>query len=214
MGRIDPRPFDLIVVLSPHGLRTGVYAQPFGTLAQFGYPEVGVEIQGDAAFAAALADAWDADLLDDPIDYGVFVPLILWEVEDEHSGRIPVVSACMNEAGPAAREATALANALTSVAEGRRILFVASVNGSPGLSPRAPLTEIEGARELEDLFLDALRSDGAEVETAARRLADDAGSCGLGPLIAFSRLFAGRSSKVLAHERPVGVGYTVALTDG
>ncbi len=200
-------------MLSPHGRRTGVHRRPSGDLSPFGYPHVGLVVNEHEDLAATLAEAWAVELLDEPVDHGIIVPFILWEPKDEPA-RVPaILTASLAERSPAAEAGRAFAEAVIKATTDLDVLFVASVNGSPGLSPRAPLTEIEGARELEEAFLAALRSDAAEVEGVARALAERAGSCGLGPLTAFACLCAGRSSEVLAHEEPVGVGYTVALSN-
>ena len=200
------------MILSPHGRRTGVYSSVRGDLAGFGYPEVGVEIDGDGDVPAALAAAWDKPLLEEPIDHGILVPLLLGEPRVGPTGRIGILGAALSEDAPE-QDAVLFAEALTAATTGQDVLFVASANGSAGLTPRAPLTELEGARALESRLLDALRTDAARVEVAARVLASEGGSCGAGPLVAFARLFSGRSCRVLEHDAPVGVGYTVAVTD-
>ncbi|MDQ4142786.1 MAG: hypothetical protein M3198_03425 [Actinomycetota bacterium] len=211
MGEIDLTGFDLVVVLSPHGRRTGVYPQAAGTLGDFGYSGIGLEMEGDAEVTAALASAWGSPLLDDGADHGIVVPFLLWNTEHERMS-CPVVAASLAETS--GDGAISFAEALLEVTGDRRVLFVASANGSAGLSARAPVTEIEGTAQLEDAFLDALRQDAAGVEKVVGELVEQAGSCGGGPLTALARLCAGQSSRILAHERPVGVGYTVAVTDG
>ena len=200
-------------MLSPHGRRTGVYRRPAGDLGGFGYPNVGLVIHSHEERAAALAKAWGAELLDEPVDHGVVVPFILWEPK-HHPARAPVIlTAAIAEDADAEAAGQAFAEAVSESTDGEDVLFVASANGSTGLSPRAPLTELDGARKVQDAFLAALGSGGSDLGDVARALARDAGSCGLGPLVAFARLCGGRPSKILAHEEPVGVGYTVALTD-
>lgn len=211
LSEIDPGAADVVVILSPHGRETGVYESPRGSLDEFGYNNVGVELNKNPELNASLAEAWGRPLLQHPIDYGIFVPLILWEPKEKPVLPISIVAVTVSESA-SEDDAVSFCEALRSIDSDRRVLFVASANGSAGLSPRAPLTQIEGARELEDRLLEALEGDPAGIEDAARALGADAGSCGVGPLIAFARLFAGRSSRVLAHEAPVGVGYTVAVT--
>ena len=214
LSEINPGDAELLIVLSPHGARTGVYAQKRGDLGPFGYANIGVDLNHDVEVAAALAQEWGKPLLDEPVDYGVFIPLVLWEPERPPARPVSVVAATFAESSGVEDDALAFADVLTRLGRPKRTFFVASANGSAGLSPRAPLTEIEGAGELEDALLEALRTDVSRVADAAHALSNRGGSCGLGPLLAFARLFAGRSCRVLAHERPVGVGYTVAVTDG
>ena len=213
LSDVDPRDAEVLVILSPHGARTGVYSQTRGDLGPFGYGDVGVDLEHDDDVASTLAQEWGRPLLEEEIDYGAIVPLILWEPKHVPLRSVSVVAVTLAESSPVEEDALAFADALTRLAGPKRSFFVASANGSAGLSPRAPLTEIEGATELEDALLHALRADVKQVAGAARALSERAGSCALGPLLAFAQLFSGRGSRVLAHERPVGVGYTVAVTD-
>ena len=214
LSEVDPGDAEVLVVLSPHGARTGVYSQPGGDLGPFGYGSVGVDLHQDDEVAALLAQEWGKPLLEEPLDYGIFVPLILWEPKRPPSRPVSVVAATFAETSAVDNDALAFADALARLGVTKRMFLVASANGSAGLSPRAPLTEIEGAVELEEALLNALRKDASLAGDAALALSERAGSCGLGPLLAFAHLFAGRSCRVLAHERPVGVGYTVAVADG
>ena len=213
LSEVDPSDADLLVALSPHGAKTGVYSQTRGDLGPFGYENVGVDLHQDGEASTALAREWGRPLLDEPLDYGVFVPLILWEPRNLPERLVSVVAATLAESSAIEGDARSFADALSRPG-GPKTFLVASANGSAGLTPRAPLTEIEGAAELEDGLLKALRTDISLLPEAARALADGAGSCGLGPLLAFAQLFAGRACRVLVHERPVGVGYTVAVADG
>lgn len=189
-----------------------MYSSARGDLSGFGYPNVEIEINGDEDVSAALASSWGQPLLDEGIDHGIVVPLILWEPKVLPTRPIAILAAALSESSTNA-EARSFARALLDAAPERTAMFVASVNGSAGLTPRAPLTEIDGARALEDRLLEAVRTDATRVAGIAGPLAEEAGSCSAGPLIAFSELFAGRAGRVLAHEAPVGVGYTVAVTD-
>lgn len=210
--------FELIVVLSPHGVRAGVYEQVEGSLAGFGYPDIALTCPGDAVLAGELAKAWGTPLLEGPVDYGIVVPMLLAHEHSSDLGEARVVGACLPEMldredlEPIAKLADSFAQALAVVGGSKRALFVASANDSAGLSARAPLTKLPGAMELSDDLLGALGADVGLVEEPAHRLAIDGGSCGFGPLLALGRLFTGRRAEVIVHERPVGVGYTVALT--
>lgn len=207
--------FDLVVIVSPHGRRSGVYRELKGSLAGFGYP--GIELQGssDKAGAARLADAWGVPLLDEPVDHGILVPMALFQ-----SATTPVVGVSFQENGGVIgtdserveEEVRAFLAAIESVSGPERVLFVASANDSAGLTARAPLTELPGASGLREELIAALLEDVGRVEGVARRLAADSGSCGLASLLCLARLFSGRRADVLAKEQPVGVGYTVAVT--
>lgn len=142
-------------------------------------------------------------MLDDPLDHGIVVPLELLAWSD------PVVAVGFAEDEPdVAGAALSLADTMGSIEAD----VVASVNGGVGVTARGPLTELPRGRELEEELRGALGGDPALLEEVAPRLATEAGSCGLGPLLVFARLFAGASMEVLAHEWPFGVGYPVAVT--
>ena len=214
LGAIGFDAFDLIIIVSPHGHRSGVYCDLKGSLVGFGYPTIGLEGSSDRVVAARLADSWGQPLLDEPIDHGILVPLAMT------GSAVPVVGLCfretteMNGAGTerVEEEVCALVSAIQSVHGPGSVLFVASANDSAGLTARSPLTEVPGASRLRDELIDALLTDVSQVEDVALRLAADSGSCGLAPLLCLARLFSGCSAEVLAKEQPVGVGYTVAVT--
>lgn len=197
----------IVVLASPHGKTTGVYAQTSGDLDAFGPRGLDASAATDTAFSQALAGRWGRPLLEVPADHGVVVPLRLL-------GPLaaPVVAVSFDEgldAGAALAEGRALAEALG--ATGDEMAFVASANLSAGLGERAPLPSLAGAAAADEAVLEALRRDPADL---ARHLADlaAAGSCASGPLAAFGAVCAGRPCDVLAYEHPVGVGYAVART--
>lgn len=208
--------FDLIIMVSPHGRRSGVYRDLKGSLAGFGYPRIEFEGSSNQAVAARLADGWDQPLLNDPVDHGILVPAALC------LSSAPVVGVTFRETsdldgtGTASveEEVRTLVAAIESLPGPGSVLFVASANDSAGLTARAPLTELPGASGLRDELIDGLLTDVGQVEDVARRLAANSGSCGLAPLLCLARLFSGQKADVLAREQPVGVGYTVAVTHG
>lgn len=202
------RDVSLLVILSPHGARTGVYRAAAGSLDGFGVPGVSASYRVDEEAGRALARAWDRPLVDEPIDHGALVALMLLRP------RVPVVAAALAEVTPgdakgvarAAAEATAFVAALRDV--GSDAGLVSSCNTGAGLSPRAPLTEVPEAVALEGKLLDGLAQDAA----VARELAVDlgrAGSCAGGPLSAFGLAFGGAPARTVAYECPLGVGYPV-----
>jgi catalytic LigB subunit of aromatic ring-opening dioxygenase len=202
---IDLNEVDAIVVLSPHGRADGVYTQSRADLARFGVSETEVTWRTDAGLVKDLAVAWDVEILDDDVDHGVAVPIAL------SAPRIPVIGACLAEdPGSLDERSYKFAAALSEVVIGHKTAFVASVNTSAGLSPRAPLTEIDGARMLEVNFRKSLETDAGGIVGVVHELASTGGSCGTGPLLVFAALFAGSEVEVLAHTWPVGVGYMVA----
>ena len=187
---IDFGDADLLVVVSPHGPETGAYEDLSGDLSTFGVD--GVEVNAITSAVPGLG------AVKQPVDHGVLVPLRLL------SWNGPVAGVCFAEEG-GVRDVVPVERAISSVAE--RVGVVVSANLSAGLTPRAPLTEIEGAAAAEKDMVEALRSDVGSLLHGARALP---GSCSASTLMWMGRLFGGRAAQVLAHEWPVGVGYLVA----
>jgi hypothetical protein len=110
-------------------------------------------------------------------------------------------------------DASVFADALRALGAGRDLLFVASLNTSASLSARAPLGHRPEAARLDRDLVDALETDAGRAGELAVALHDVGGSCGAGPLAAFSLLFAGTPASVLGYEHPAGVGYLGALVE-
>lgn len=194
---------ETVVVLSPHGAASGVYARTSGSLRSFGIPDGSTELPVNGELARDLAARWGRPLLDEDLDHGALVPLRLLV-----GVRVPVVAACLSEDG--SDDAAAIADFAGALdATGRRVAFVASAHTSSALSPRAPLGRRPEAEAAEERLVTALR-EGAGVGAAAGELLAAGGSCGLGPLLEFAAAFDGVPSEVLARAHPYGVGYLVA----
>jgi hypothetical protein len=194
---------DVVVIASPHGKATGVYARNSGDLSDFGV-DFHAEWARDGDVSRLLVAEWGQPMLRHVPDHGIVVPLACMDLRGT-----PVVAVSFEDGPDPWDAAGTLWGAVAKLGLERRVLFIASANGSSGLTPKAPLTELEGAHDAEDGLEYALRNDTGRLVTAAP-IAADAGSCGLGPLVAFGALFAQRKAEVLAHEWPFGVGYLVA----
>jgi aromatic ring-opening dioxygenase LigB subunit len=213
MTELDWSDVDAIVVVSPHGPRSGIYLSTGGSLDGFGVRGVAFSGHSHTEIAACLAQLSGAELLEGPADHGIVVPLLLAQLDD-----VPVVAVTLGEITGAhgtspARAidgARALASAVHAVAEEWSIAFIASAHSAASLSPRAPLAERPAGAELDRLILHALEDDVAGLAHIDPVLWSDAGSCGAGPLTAFGEVFAGRASPVAAYCVPAGVGYMVA----
>ncbi|MDP9066808.1 MAG: hypothetical protein M3N53_00480 [Actinomycetota bacterium] len=192
-----------VVVISPHATRSGVYISRSGDLAGFGVRGASVTPEVDDELARSIARRWGRPLSDQPLDHGVVVPLLL--------GPLPRGVVGIGLAAGAAEiedEARSLAAALVDLPG--TVSVVASVNTGGGVTASGPLTELPRAVEAERCLAAALESDVATLDEAARVLAADFGSCGLGPLLVLSHLFAGSGATIHAHAWPFGVGYLVA----
>jgi hypothetical protein len=202
---------DLAVLLSPHGERSGVYRAAQGSLSGFGVTGIEGQWATDPDKAEELAESWGVPLLDLPVDHGILVPLLLGA-----AGGRPVVAAAVGESTGATgdiesslRDARRLAPSLRRF--GARVGFVASVNSSAALSPRAPYGEQRSALEVEEKLLGALHTDVGRLDALAPRLFDAGRSCAAGPLACLARLRPGSRAQLCAYERPAGVGYPVAF---
>jgi hypothetical protein len=207
------RDVELVVLLSPHGACSGVFEHVRGSLSGFGVPGVEGDWPSPPGLAAALAADWGLPLLDHPVDHGLLVPLLLGAA----AGR-PVVATTVAEATghggglePALGDARRLAPCISRL--GDRVGFVASVNTSAALTPRAPFGEQPPALEVEEQALDALRTDVGRLDALASPLFELGRSCGAAPLACLAGLRRGSGARLCAYERPAGVGYPVAFVD-
>ena len=188
----EVEPGRAVVLVTPHGNRRGPYRLNRGSMAPFGL-DLGVD-RGPGTHSEELAAAWGEDVVESELDHGGVVPLLMCDLG-------PFVT-CLSLPEPDPRAAKAV-----EAVFGDEVTVVASANGSAGLTPRAPLTEVQGASEAEDAFLEACATDARLLAPAAAVLP---GSCASGPASLLADLFGGVEGEVLAHEAPVGVGYTVA----
>lgn len=207
IASIDIKGAELIVIVSPHAEATGVYREVAGNLAAFGVGDIAIAAETDEGLVAVAAEAGRTEILGEPIDHGVTVPLLLGKWE------LPIVALGMEEGGDDLHDPVArIARAAESIAERTDIALLASVNLSPGLSPRAPLTGLERAQESEEQLVEMVRADVGWLEYSGAVAARAMASCGAGPLSVLGRLLRGHPAEILAHEAPVGVGYLVAQT--
>lgn len=187
------------VVVSPHGTRTGVYLDARGDLSAFGVPRAEARADVEQGEVRALAAAWDRPVLEEPLDHGIAVPLLVGALD------VPIIAVGLAEGADPAADARSLAAALAQTEHD----VIASVNTGAGITSRAPLTALDGADALENELREVLSEDVGRVDAVARRLAGRGGSCCLGPLLVAAELFAGATADVLVHEWPFGVGYLV-----
>lgn len=195
---------DVVVVASPHGSRTGVYRAAAGSLGEFGVP-------GDERWWFSPAEvvrdvelAWGRPAVDGSVDHGVFVPLSLL---DRYTGAVVAVAFAEGEAS--APDVADLIEALDGL--DARVFLLCSANLSAGLTARAPLTYRRESEEVESKVVAALSADPEVVIGLADDLAGRGGSCSASTTHLYGRAFAGGRSELLAYEKPVGVGYPVAL---
>jgi hypothetical protein len=222
-GRYDLGRADVLVIASPHGRSTGIYATIDGSLEGFGAGLPGLEAPGDEDAAELMAAHSGLPFGAGPVDHGVVVPLLLLvggpdpdedgsiETEVLSPLKVPPIVACVQgEDDDPFAFGRAVAQAATQLAKERSVAILASAHTSAGLTPRAPLTELEGARDFDDAILATLGRDAGGLADADAAAWAAQGSCGAGPLTAFGHLFKGSAAEVLSYESPFGVGYLVA----
>ena len=205
--KIDVSSADVVAVVSPHGRATGTYDRVRGSLARFGFPEIVLDLDGDRGRSRRLFPS--LPLLSEEVDHGILVPTLLLDPPAP-----PIAIGFREVAQPRRADVeNEVERVVSSLQAGGdlAVFVVASANTAAGLSPRAPLTELEAAKVAEERFLEALERDVGGSTAAVMKLWTDGGSCSPAPLLVFAALFAGRRAEVLAHESPVGVGYTVAV---
>jgi len=97
---------------------------------------------------------------------------------------------------------------------GRRIAFLASGDLSHRLTPSAPAGYHPRGKEFDALVVRALKEgDPGLLVRIDPALEEDAGECGLRPIIMMFGSVDGRAlkSEVLSYEGPFGVGYAIAV---
>ena len=205
---IDLGGTDTLVIASPHGGSSGLYALVEGDLDAFGCRGIGAAAPVGTGVGRGLAKQWGRPTQEGGADYGVVVPLRLLDRRDA-----PVVPVAFREglaAPDAVAEAASFVEALRALDPPGTIAFVASANLSAGLDERSPVPSIEGAAAADDAVLRALREDPSGLVDLAGAI-EGAASCAAATLAAFGMLFGGRSCDVLAYACPFGVGYPVAV---
>jgi hypothetical protein len=192
---------EAVAVVSAHGERKGVYTSLYGTLRDLG-PSIATSSAGGTGVAEELAGAAGLPLLEDPCDHGVLVPALLGLAEG-----LDLIGVSLS-ASWGGDESALLATAVEGF--GGRLGLAASAHTGAALSPAAPLTELDGAKNAEQRWLRALRSDASSSRDHLDALGRVAGSCGTGPLDVLAAVGGDRRTQVSCYERPFGVGYLVA----
>lgn len=212
-----------LVLITPHAPRQprawGVCAEAHvqGDFGRFGHGAVGVALPGAPSMARALAAAAASHgvavdgLAGRALDHGAVVPL--WFLaEAGYSGATLVVALPYPGAGSEARFGRLLRD--VAHARGERWAVVASGDMSHRLRPGAPAGFHPRACEFDDGFVQALRAGdyaGAMApEPALQELAGEdvvQSTCVATAAVGFEA----RGARVLAYERPFGVGYCEAV---
>jgi len=211
-AELDPR--GNVVLVTPHGSEAGIYSTTRGDLNGFGL-DIGTGTDRDADLGRALASTWGAGPLDEPLDHGAVVPLLLLPpLERVAVCALPQWTG-QDESGPeeALAAADALGSALRTIAGVSDLDVVISAHTSAAISSRAPLTERPEGQEVDRAVVDALAEAPERLGAVPAGKWERAGSCGAGPFRVLSHL-AQEPLEVLHHSAPFGVGYVVARSRG
>lgn len=223
---------ETLVIITPHG---PVFSDAFslraekdlqGGLREFGAGRVNIRTSNDLQLAEAILDraaragvrtVWLDSAnrkryrVDPELDHGTVVPLSFLS-KAGFDGRLVVVNigflsyADVYRFGKCIREG--------ALALGRRVAVLASGDLSHRLTVDAPSGFHPHGKDFDSMLVEALRSfDVKALLSMDPELVDDAGQCGLRPVITLLGALEGTSvrSKVLSYEGPFGVGYCTAL---
>ena len=203
----------VLLLVSPHGERAGVYREARGSLDTTGVPGVEVSVPVADDVASALAGAWGVPILDGPLDHASVVALSLLGTGAR------VVVACLSEVsvgdgaqGPQAiDEGIAFAQALSTLNDSTAptVTLVATAHSGAALSERGPLGKRWSALELEEHLRKTLESEPSRLKSVAFDLWLESGSCSPGLWAALGELATGPAD-VRAYDASTGVGYVVA----
>lgn len=214
---------DTIIIISPHG---PLFADRFnvravevfrGDLAQFGAPDVQLELPGNQKLAHAIANAatgnnLPTELLTSPeLDHGIIVPFYFLLKNLSYSPTlIPIGFSNLPLA-----DHYQFGAMITRVCENKlnRIAIIASGDLSHRLTPEAPAGFSPRGRELDEKLIELLKiNDARSIINLDPQLTEDAGECGLRSIVILLGAVQPPISnfQLLSYESPFGVGYLVA----
>ncbi|MEW6540841.1 MAG: AmmeMemoRadiSam system protein A [Bacillota bacterium] len=231
--RITASGTETLVLITPHGSVFGegvgitMVSRLRGDLSRFGAPKVAFDLPNDLELAAEIRIKCEAyDLLtvavdeqaeriyrgraSTGLDHGVTAPLYWLR---RAGAELPLVVAGMGLMsreklylfGRAVREAAAALQ--------RKTALIASGDLSHRLTRDAPAGYSRAAKDFDARVVELLRrGDLRGLVEIDEDLAEEAGECGLRPIIMMLGALDGRDfvSEVLSYEAPFGVGYMVA----
>lgn len=225
---------DTLVLVGPHGpvFRDAIACTQdrtlHGDLSGFGAQDASVRLENDLELAhevAAMAlessygtrvamvgaDERRAYQLSQGLDHGAVVPLYFLKQAGLESKLVNFTMGLLP-----LTEIYAFGMTVARAAEklGRRIAFLASGDLSHRLTPAAPAGYHPRGREFDALIVRALKEgDPRLLVQMDPALEEDAGECGLRPIVMMFGSVDGRliEPEVLSYEGPFGVGYAIAV---
>jgi len=225
---------DTLVLVGPHGpvFRDAIACTQdktlHGDLSGFGAQDASVRFENDlelAREAASMAlrssygtrvamvgaDERRAYQLSQGLDHGAVVPLYFLKQAGLESRLVNLTMGLLP-----LTEIYAFGMTMARAAEklGRRIAFLASGDLSHRLTPSAPAGYHPRGKEFDALIVRALNEgDPSLLVQIDPELEEDAGECGLRPIVMMFGSVDGRvlEPRVLSYEGPFGVGYAIAV---
>lgn len=197
---IEVSPDAIVVVVTPHGDGSFVYARPSGSLSGFGIGGVEVDQRRAEPYVHDVLEQWSHSVAE-PLDHGALVPLRLLDVLN------PVVAVSV------AGDVPDLARVLEDLATRHEVFVICGAHTSARLSERAPLPYSADAVHLDKRFITEVEGDCAVARTLAPEIASVGGSCSEPTLTLFGELFAGCPGWLRAYEAPFGIGYPVVTAE-
>lgn len=227
--KVDP---DTIVIITPHGpvFRNAVSflggAKLKGSMAQFGVPQVSLEVLNDEGLMTSiLAEARQMNLpvfimdedesnkyeVSNELDHGAMVPMYYLE---EAGIKKPYV--LINIGLLSYRDLYSVGKAIQKAAfdRNRKVAVIASGDLSHCLIPGAPAGYHEAGKEFDQKLVELLEDYKVEdIMNMDSALVNNAAECGLKPIVMCLGALDGfeAQSEILSYEGPFGVGYLVAL---
>jgi AmmeMemoRadiSam system protein A/AmmeMemoRadiSam system protein B len=213
----------VVVVVGPHGpvarhafvaLGAPVIS---GSLAEFGAPEVRLDMRTDVELLAGLREAASEaglavlEATSSEIDYATLVPLYYLKKQG-YDGRALVISTAFADLQTCYRFGRALARAAGR--HPRSVAVLASGDLSHRLKRGAPAGYDPRGAEFDRLVMASLAAGDPEpLLNVDPGLREGAGECGLCPIVVMLGAIDGQGlcPAVLSYEGPFGVGYGVAL---
>lgn len=223
---------ETLVIITPHG---PVFSDAFslradkdlqGDLREFGARRVSISTSNDLELAQAILDRAKREgirtiwldkanrtryRINPELDHGTVVPLSFLS-KAGFDGRLVVVNIGFLPYGDAYRFGKCIREGALRL--GRRVGVLASGDLSHRLTVDAPSGFHPRGKDFDSMLVEALRSFDVEALLSVDpELVDDAGQCGLSPVVTLLGALDGTSvkSKVLSYEGPFGVGYCTAL---
>jgi AmmeMemoRadiSam system protein A len=222
---------DVIVFITPHGsvfqdaLSVTVASRLRGSFSGFGHPELAFSRESDVHLANQIVDDARAAgiavlAVDEPtaklyrlkleLDHGILVPL---SFIDKAGSNAPIIPVSIGMLPFEELFSFGVSLGKTIRQWDGKVALIVSGDLSHRLQQGAPAGYHEDGLRFDQLVVEAVANgDARGVYDLRGMLAENAGECGLRPLVIAMGVFDGRdfTGDVLSYEGPFGVGYLVA----